>query len=63
MKTKKYSQVIILEFDNTGPLLYRIVSDNPITIEDVAKYFEESDDFNENRDNIFFVDEPTPIEL
>lgn len=60
---KRYTQLILVEFDNTEPFLYKMVSDNPIKLEAVAKYFQAKENFNQERDSITFVDKPLEIEI
>jgi hypothetical protein len=40
-----------------------VVSDKPITIESVAQYFIDTEGFNEDRDNIMFIDDITEVKL
>lgn len=58
---KKYSQFILVECRNCAPFVYKVVSDKPININNVVRYFEETEGWNEERDNITFVDDPTEI--
>ena len=58
-----YKQLVLVEFKNTAPFLYEIVSDKEITVEAVADYFRETEGWSEERDNIMFIDEPTQIKL
>jgi hypothetical protein len=44
-------------------MVYRVVSDKPITMESVVKYFIDDWDFNEERDSITILDEVTTINL
>lgn len=60
---KKYSQHIIVEYHNAGAFSYEIVSDKKITIEKVAKHFEETEGWSEERDSIDFVDKPSKIKI
>jgi len=44
-------------------MVYRVVSDKPITMESVVKYFVDDWDFNPVRDSITILDEVTTINL
>jgi hypothetical protein len=59
----KYYQYALIEFRNTTPFVYRLTSDKPITIDDAAKFFEVTEGFNEQRDSITFIDEPTDLDI
>lgn len=63
MKTYKYSQLVLVEFDNTGPFIEKFVSNKPITIHRVGKFIENRDGWDEERDAITFVDEPSETKL
>ena len=56
-------QLVLVEFRNCSPFIYEIVSDKPITLDSVVKYFIDTEDFNDERDNITFVDSVTQIKL
>ena len=56
-------QLVLVEFRNCSPFIYEVVSDKPITLDGVVKYFIDTEDFNEERDNITFVDGVTQIKL
>ena len=56
-------QLILVEFRNCSPFIYEIVSDKPITLDSVVKYFIDTEDFNDERDNITFVDSVTQIKI
>ena len=58
-----HSQLVLVEFRNCGPMVYRVVSDKPITMESVVKYFIDDWDFNEERDSLTILDEVTTINL
>ena len=58
-----HSQLVLVEFRNCGPMVYRVVSDKHITMESVVKYFVDDWDFNEERDSITILDEVTTINL
>jgi len=59
---KKYTRLLLVEFRNCSPV-YKVVSDKPITRESVAQYFIDTEGFNEDRDNIMFIDDITQIDL
>jgi len=56
-------QLILLEYNNCEPFIYEIVSDGEITIDKVANHFAESEEWNEEKDSITFVDEVTQIKI
>lgn len=56
-------QLVLVEFCNCRPFIYEVVSDKPITITNVVKYFIDTEDFNDERDNLTFVDDVTQIKL
>ena len=58
---KKNNQLVLVEFRNCAPFLYRVVSEKPITIDSVARYFEETEGWNEERDSITFLDNVTQL--
>jgi len=58
-----YEAVAIVEFRNTSPFVYRIKSDKPINVDRVAKHFQETEEWDEARDNIIIVDDLTEIEI
>lgn len=55
--------IAIVEFRNCAPFVYRIKSEKPITVDRVAKYFAETEEWDEARDNITIVDDLTEITL
>ena len=57
------TQLVLVEFRNCSPFIYKMVSDNPITLDSVVQYFIDTEGFNENRDNIMFLDDITQIDL
>ena len=59
----KNTQLVLVECRNCAPFVYRVVSDNPITIDSVVQYFIDTEGFNENKDNIMFLDDITQIDL
>ena len=56
-------ELVLISFHNAKPFIYEFVSDKPITITDVVKYFIDTEDFNDERDNLTFVDDVTQIKL
>lgn len=58
-----YEAIAIVEFRNCAPFIYRIKSDKPINIDRVAKHFQETEEWDEVRDNITLVDDITEITL
>lgn len=59
----KYEAIAIVEFRNCSPFVYRIKSDKPINVDRVAKHFEETQEWDEVRDNIIIVDDVTEIQI
>jgi hypothetical protein len=59
----KNTQLVLVECRNCAPYVYKVVSDKPITLNNVVRYFEETEGWNEDRDSITFVDEVTEIDL
>ena len=60
----KNTQLVLVDFhDGMTSFVYRVVSDKPITIHSVVQYFIDTEGFNENRDNIMFLDDITQIDL
>lgn len=55
--------IAIVEFRNCAPFVYRIKSNKPITVDAVAKYFQETEGWDEARDNIMIVDDLTEITI
>lgn len=60
---EKFSSIAIVEFRNSSPYVYRIQSDEPITINKVARYFQENEDWDEARDNITLIDDLYEINI
>ena len=58
-----FEAIAIIEFRNCSPFVYRIKSDKPINVDRVAKYFEETEEWDEARDNIIIVDDLTEITI
>ena len=59
----KFRQTVLVEFRNTEPFTYDLESVKPITMDRVVKYFELSDDWDEDRDRIILLDGTTVIDL
>jgi hypothetical protein len=59
----KNTQLVLVECRNCAPYVYKVVSDKPITLNSVVRYFEETEGWNEDRDSITFIDEVTEIDL
>ena len=60
---KQYKQLVLVEFRNCSPLLYEFVSYRAITLEKVVQHFIDTEDFNEQKDSITFVDEITEVTI
>ena len=60
---KQNKQLVLVEFRNCTPFLYEFVSYRAITLEKVVQHFIDTEDFNEERDSITFVDEITKVEI
>ena len=60
---KLHSQLVLIEFDNSGPFVERFTSKRKITIERVAKFIENRDGANWDKDGITFVDDLEEINL
>jgi len=59
----KYTQLVLVEFRNCAPFVYKFVSEKHITYDRVVQYFVDVDDFNQYRDNITFLDEFPEFDL
>lgn len=59
----KYEAIAIVEFRNCSPFVYRIKSDKSINVDRVAKHFQETEGWDEVKDNITIVDDLTEIEI
>lgn len=57
------SVLVLVEFRNCSPFVYRVVSDKTITLDSVVKYFVDTEGFNDERDSITILDEVTTINL
>jgi hypothetical protein len=62
-KCAPYEAIAIVEFRNCSPFVYRIKSDSPITVDRVAKHFQETEEWDEVRDNIIIVDDLTEVSI
>ena len=60
---KTYNQLVLVEFRNCAPFLYKMVSDKPIKLDNVVQHFIDAEDFNDERDSITFVDEITEVTI
>jgi hypothetical protein len=60
---KQYKQLVLVEFRNCSPFIYNIISDEPISIDKVVQHFIDTEDFNEDRDSVTFIDEITKVKL
>jgi len=61
-----HSQLVSVWIRNRGSsFVYRVVSDKPITMEGVVKYFvdDRDFDFDKDTDKLMFIDEVTGINL
>jgi hypothetical protein len=58
-----HEAIAIVEFRNCSPFVYRVKSDKPINVDRVAKHFQETEEWDEARDNIIIVDDLTEIEI
>jgi len=54
-----YEQLVLVEFNNSAPGLWLFQSNKKITIDMVADYLMEHEDFNEEKDSATFIDFPT----
>ncbi len=59
----KFHQYIVVEFHNCAPFIYRVESNKKITVSKVVHYFEVTEGWSEERDNIIFIDKPTKIHI
>ena len=59
----KFKQTVLVEFKNTEPFTYEMVSVKPITLDRVVKYFKITDNWNEERDSIIMLDGTTVVNL
>jgi hypothetical protein len=59
----KHQQYVLVEFKNTEPFTYKMVSNVKITLEKVVQYFEDTEGFDKDKDSITFVDSPLTINL
>ena len=60
---KQYKQLVLVEFRNCSPFLYEFVSYRAITLQKVVQHFIDTEDFNEQKDSITFVDEITKVTI
>lgn len=59
----KYSQLILVEYHNSEPGIFKVESSTPITIGRVVDHFEQTVGFDLDRDCITFVDPPEKLIL
>lgn len=59
----RYNQLVLVEFENAGLWLRRVVSDTPITLDRVVQHFTDTEYFDEKRDRLSFLSEPEEIQL
>ena len=57
------TQLVSVEYRNGGTQLYKFISKNPITIDDVAARLEDDEGFNPDLDTATFLYEITEINL
>jgi len=60
---KLHSQLVLIEFYNSGPFVERFTSKRKITLKRVVKFIEKRDDPNWDKDGISFVDDLEEINL
>jgi len=58
-----YKQLVLVEFRHCPPFLYNIISDKPISMDNVVQHFIDTEDFNDERDSVTFIDEITEVKL
>lgn len=58
-----FKQYVSVTWHNGPVWVERLVSDNPITIDDAVAHYLAAHDFNEDRDSLEFVDAPETINL
>lgn len=51
-----HEAMVLVEFRNCAPYIYRIRSDTPIMLDRIVKHFQDTEDFNEDRDSITIID-------
>jgi hypothetical protein len=49
---KIYKKLVLLDYDNAGPSVQIVTSTKPLTLERIAKYFEETDGADWDRDSL-----------
>jgi len=59
----EHTQIVLVEFDNSCPGIYKVRSSLPITINRVATHFEEMEGFNEDKDSLTFLDDASDLVL
>jgi hypothetical protein len=61
-----YKQLVLVEFRNfrnCSPFIYNIISDKPISMDNVVQHFIDTEGFDGERDSITFIDEITEVKL
>lgn len=58
-----YEKLILIEFHNSAPYLYKIQSKNRIILDRIIEYFKKNEDFDPEEDSITFMDSPTILNL
>ena len=60
---KIYIQFVIVEFYNCAAFVYKMTSKRKITINRVCAFFKRTEGFDESRDNMQLIDEPTDYSM
>lgn len=55
---QEYSQLVLVEFNNSAPGIIKYQSDKKITLEKVVHHVDNTLGFDEERDSVTFVDDP-----
>lgn len=63
MKPTKRQKIVLVEFNNCSPFVYKLKSEKSITLKRVCDYFAETEGWSENRDSITLLDEVLTINL
>ena len=58
-----YKQLVLVEFYNTVPFIVKFKSKKEITFENIIKYYEDIEDFNEEKDSLTLLDDIETIML
>ena len=62
-KTKRFTQLVLVEPDNCPPYVDLVASNRKITLERAWHYYEQTAGFNEDIDAITFLDRVYPVTL